>query len=303
MVDMSKLRAMREQLAASNKDFGDREHVLWWRPEAGTNRIRILPPWTDEGFHAGAFWREVAQHWQVSPELKGPVVCPRNTPGVEDDDCPICDLVDQLRGMKNDPGALELANNLRAKKNYLLNVLNLDDPEYTARDVANFKKERPDAEVPFAAGDPKIQVYAAGITVFQQILAIIDENDKNITDLKEGHDIKIEKTGKGFNTKYTLTIILKSSPVENVDENTELTDLSKVGMMLTAQEAMQRLTENTEASQYATDRALPSGDSAGGLPEGVSRGVKKADDDDLPESYTGGGGGDLEDELAAALRG
>ena len=107
---------------------GGRASARFWRPENGDNHIRVMPQWKDD--LDGQFWREVHQHWNVSEDQKGPVLCPKETPDLEGD-CPICDLVQALRReAKSNPQAKQLANELRAKKTFFLNVVVDKDPVY-----------------------------------------------------------------------------------------------------------------------------------------------------------------------------
>src|SRR5687768_3387414 len=103
-LDWAKLNKQKEELEARMARGGGAGSIKWWKPVNGVNRIRILPGWTDEGEYAGQFWREVAQHWGVSEDVKGPILCPRETPGLNGS-CPICAFVDELKNEKGDAQA------------------------------------------------------------------------------------------------------------------------------------------------------------------------------------------------------
>lgn len=290
-IDMAKILAAREALTQNNSFDGP--SIKFWKPKDGRNRIRIMPPWTDDGFHSGSFMREAAQHWQVSPDLKGPVLCRKNTPGEEERDCPICDLVAELKEHKDDPAALELAKELQAKKTWFMSIIDLDDPEYTARDVAEFKKDRPDADIQFVAGDAKVQVFAAGVTIVQRVLGLIVENGSDITDLNKGRNLILTKSGKGMLTKYEITPDFNETAISVSTE--ALPDLSKVGRGLSKEDAIKRLSEGKAADYVGLYRRLaaPAAQKAA-LPAGVPAWVQESSpsQDD-----------DLEAELKAALRG
>ena len=140
-LDWDKLNKQKDSLDEFLSKGGGGVGRSWWKPEHGDNRIRIMPGWTTEGDYAGQFWREVAQHWGLSDDHKGPVICPKKTP-LMDGECPVCDLVIALKSDKTNTDALEAAKYIRAKIAYFLNVVNLDDPEYTAKDVAEYKQSR-----------------------------------------------------------------------------------------------------------------------------------------------------------------
>lgn len=226
---------------------GNRSGYRFWSVKNGRNVIRILPPWTDEGFHQGVFWREVAQHWGVTDNFRGPILCPKKTPGEggEQGECPICDFVDDLRLRKNDAAAQQLARDLRAKSSYLLNILDVEDPVYTAADVNDWRRRRPEDEVPFAEGDPKVQVYSASITIFNDILSNIQENSLDITDLDNGHDIIVTRhynAADKLKTRYDVVPKVKSSKAD-VPPDLLLPALDQVGIKLEFEKLQQLLSE------------------------------------------------------------
>jgi gp32 DNA binding protein like len=214
-----------EQLARG----GSRTSARFWKPENGDNKVRIMPQWRND--LGGQFWREVAQHWNVTEDQKGPVLCPKETEGM-DGECPICELVQALRADKTNVEAQRLAKELKAKKTYLLNVVVKKDPIYTAKDVAEYTQSRPDAECPFSVGDPKIQVYACPLTIFDQILGIINNSGSDITDLTVGRGISIKKIPNKdrLKTRYEVYPDLEKSDAGL--NNPTLPALDQVGFQL-----------------------------------------------------------------------
>ena len=252
IVDQQK-KQTEQQLARG----GGRTSVSFWRPEAGENHIRIMPEWEND--LGGQFWREVAQHWNVSEDQKGPILCPKQTPDL-DGDCPICDLVSTLMQDKSNTEAVQFAKEIRAKRTYLLNVIVKKDPVYTAEDVASFKSTKPDESAPFEVGDPKIQIYACPITVFDHLLGIITSSRVDITDLKTGRDVIIKKipNKNRIKTRYEVYPSLK-------EEDTNLKDpaipnLSNVGFVLEYDKMVALLGEGKAADLglgYGSAPALP----------------------------------------------
>lgn len=277
-IDWNKVNDKAQQLEEKlNRKSGG--GAKFWRPRDGENKLRILTGWADEGDFVGQFWREVAQHWNVSESQAGPVLCPKETPHLEGD-CPICDFVEALKGQKSDLSAQQLVKDLRAKTAYLLNIVDLKDPVYTAADVAEYKKNRPDNDVPFEVGDSKVQVFAAPSTVFNQILNICKTNQMDITDPVQGHDVSLTKLGKGLTTKYTLSIMIKPSAAP---ANATPVVLSEIGRVLSEDKLLDLLTEGAGGSYTAL------------LGSGTSRGVAgPAIEDALPN--------DDGEDLAASLR-
>jgi len=225
---MEKVLKQKEKVE-SNLQRGGGTTAKFWKPADGKNEIRIMPPWSADKPYAGQFWREVAQHWNISEEQRSPVLCPKNTPDL-DGDCPICEYVEELRAHKDNVSAQEIAKNLRAKFAYFINVVDLSDPHYTASDVSAFKKSRPDADVPFEVGSPKVQVYACPQTIIDQIFSVITSNQVDITDRNRGNDIFIDKKPHKDRrkTQYTVSARLKSTE-SPITEDVELPALDKVG--------------------------------------------------------------------------
>lgn len=237
---------------------GSSTRAKFWKPESGENVIRVMPKWDPE--LKGRFWREVAQHWNVSDDQKGPILCPRETPDMNGE-CPICDLVQALRADKSNVEAKKLADDIRAKKTYLLNVVNMKDAVYTAADVAEFKQARPEDECPFDVGDPKVQVYACPTTVFESILGIMSTSGTNVTDYKSGRDIRIKKTPNKADRRKTRYEVYPSLDARDTGygETMELPNLSQVGFTLDT-DGMYKLLSEGRAATFL--KALPGESSA-----------------------------------------
>lgn len=248
-IDYEKLKKAKQELEARMNRGGGGTSMKFWKPANGKNVIRILPPWTDEGVFANQFYREVHQHWNVAGEDTGPTLCPKKTPELTSDkECPICDLLEQLKAQKSNVEAQELVKELRAKLAYFLSIVDINDPVYSAKDIAEWKKERPDSECPFEAGDVKIQCYASTSTTFDQILNIVIANDMDITDLSEGNNVVIMKAGKGLQTKYTVTPEIKKTKTPGVTATTKLPDLSKVGKVPSFEDMLKALGDGPATS-------------------------------------------------------
>jgi hypothetical protein len=242
-IDMDKLRGHQEKIA----DKKPGQSAKFWKADSATNDLRVMPPWTEVEQYRGMIAREVFQHWGVSEEQKGPVLCVDKTEDLEGN-CPICQFVKELYEDKTNVEAQELAKRIKAKAAYFMNIVDLSDSTYTAKDVAEFKKNRPDAtDLPFSAGDPKIQVYAAPKTVYDAILSIILKNNMDITDLENGYDIVLTKSGKGLNTKYSVTPKLKPS-ASDVTADRALPALDKVGFVMKEGDMLKLLAEGVGAT-------------------------------------------------------
>jgi len=116
------------------------------------------------------------------------------------------------------------------------------DTVYTAQDVAEYKSNRPDSDVPFKAGDIKVQVYACPRTAMDQIFNTVMNNNLDITDLQKGHNMAINKSGKGILTKYTVSPMIASTPCD-LEDISKLIQLDKVGYTMSYDEMLDLLTD------------------------------------------------------------
>jgi len=210
-VDLNKQKQKKED---ENRKAAERaarltvRNVKRWKPNVGDSRVRIMPPWTSDGYNADNWANEVYLHWGV-PGVEYPILCVTQTPGKEGS-CAICDLVDNLRASQ-DPADNEMAKDLRAKSSYDANIVNLKDPVYKQDEVDAWEEENQGQECPFTAGQTKIQVWTFGTTIYKQLLDIFADGT-DITDIESGFDVIITREGKTRETtKYRLRIDTKPS--------------------------------------------------------------------------------------------
>lgn len=203
---------------AARQSYGTR---LYWKPKVGQNKIRVMPPWTDQGPNSYQFWREVHVHWGIGPDEDNVkhISCPWNTPPKKITECPVCDEYNRLKG-SSDPEEKEAARELRPKPRAFSNIINLNDPTWTNDDVTELKANN--VENPPTVGDPKIQLFSYGPKILKELLDIFQDAD--ITDLKEGYDINITREGTGLQTEYRVRADLKPSKAPFKGEP-KLTDL------------------------------------------------------------------------------
>lgn len=248
----------------------------FWRPQNGENRIRIMPSWlnptNDPDFQAsaemsefdGQFWREIAQHWNLTEDQKGPVLCAKKTPGLSDD-CPVCELVEELKKDKSNLEAQNAVKQIKAKVAFLYNVVDMKEPEYTAEDAADWVKSRPDSECPFAVGDVKVQVYAVPLTVHDAILGLINSNRSDITRLDKGRCVKLTKY-PNKDPKLTRYQVMPEFEETSFDlGSTELPQLHQMGFTMEYEELLDLL-QTGVGGNFA--HALPEGAIAKALPVG-----------------------------------
>lgn len=181
--------SIQDLIAGKQKDMAakkSRQNTL--KPQPGTHTYRVLPSW--RGGDEKQFWHDFAMHFIKTPDSAGKpaavYVCSDKTFGKP---CEICEAAKKLMAVStNDDQTKQLKEALSAQR-YLLNVLHLTGTE-------------PD----------KVQIMEVGQGVFEAICGLIGEYG-DITDLNEGTDLKITRTGSGLDTKYTVMPAAKSKPV------------------------------------------------------------------------------------------
>lgn len=143
--------------------------VFIWFPKKGRNRIRIMPPspGTDDIFIEGA------THFTGKAEDAG--LC-NNAFDFIEDECSHCLTHEAIQD--EDP---ETAARLKARGKWFVNIIDLDNPE---------------------AG---VRLGSLPVSVGRDILSfMLDPAWGDLTDLKTGRDITIDREGSGLNTEYTV---------------------------------------------------------------------------------------------------
>lgn len=173
---------IKQKKAALNS--GKRQKTI--KPKDGRNRYRILPGWRPAG--DPTFYHDFGQHFikDESGELKAVYICTDKTFGKP---CGVCSTIETAIRSSSDDVMVKLMKEAKAAGRILLNVLELDG-------------DTPD--------EPQILELAP--TAFNEILNIFTEWG-DITDLDEGKDVIVERSGKGIGTRYSVQIAAKSKPV------------------------------------------------------------------------------------------
>ena len=219
-LDLAKIKkkALDIALAATQKG-GKKSRVRYMKMAGGSNRIRIMPPFTDTGPSAGLFYREVHTHWGVggdgtkdNPGMR--FACPKKTPGSPSTECPICDEASNLFKTR-DPVDFQKAKDLRAREGYLSNVVDMDDPVFTKDDVTEFKNNNAGAEVPFKVGNTKVKVWNYGPTMSKDLIDYISNWSIDITDFNDGRELVVGRVGTGKeDTRYSASFAPMSTKFE-----------------------------------------------------------------------------------------
>ncbi len=182
-------QSIQDLIAGKQKDMAakkSRQNTL--KPQPGTHTYRVLPSW--RGGDEKQFWHDFAMHFVKTPDSAGKpaavYVCTEKTFGKP---CEVCDAAKKLMAVSTSDDQTKMLKEALSAQRYLLNVLHLTGTE-----------------------PEKVQIMEVGQGVFEAICGLIGEYG-DITDLNEGTDLKITRTGSGLDTKYTVMPAAKSKPV------------------------------------------------------------------------------------------
>jgi len=179
---------MAQKKAQIAEQSGRRQQTV--KPAAGASRWRILPSWRGEGED---FFHDFGQHFVKDAQGKTAAVyvCAEKT---FQRPCPVCEAIREGIGEAKDDATKKLLGDAKASGRILLNAL----------DVAK------------SLTDPVILELSP--TTFDKLIDIYQQNpdeendDFNIvTDLNDGVDIIITRSGTGLNTEYSVQPALKGS--------------------------------------------------------------------------------------------
>jgi hypothetical protein len=176
------LAAEKARQDKTQSEFGANADMLYLLE--GATMVRVLPPFSDEG----VFFKRVYKHRVKVGDDVFSGLCPEK---METGDCPICARGEELFDTK-DEEAIKIAKDLRARANYLYNVVVYSGP-------ANRKGDMPE--------NGKVYVMESGVMVHRQILELDQDEGSgwaDITSPQQGVNLIIKRTGKGLDTKYSV---------------------------------------------------------------------------------------------------
>lgn len=189
MTTPSLMDLIKSKKAALNS--GKRQKTI--KPKDGRNRYRVLPGWKmvlEKGALSGdpTFYHDFGQHFikDEAGEMKAVYICTDKTFGRP---CNVCNTIEAGIRSTTDDALIKVMKEAKAAGRILLNVLELDGD---------------------SPNDPQILEIAP--TAFAEVLNIFAEWG-DISDLADGKDIIIERSGKGIGTRYSVQVASKSKPV------------------------------------------------------------------------------------------
>ena len=172
------------------------EGEKWWKPKIGKNIIRILPSNLDDGnvaYHA-------IQHYGFKVDGQNrafPCLSAFGKP------CPVCRLI-ALNDTDMDPDIKEACNNLSPRHSYIMNIIDRTKPDSGPR------------------------LYSAPKSVMKEIYYLFNDDDYgDITSEADGRDLKIDRSGEGLQTRYSVRISPKTSAIDYENWQAECFDMQK----------------------------------------------------------------------------
>ena len=164
-----RLASLREKM--SKQDLGG-GGAGYFSPKVGRSIVRIMPEVGDMDF----FFQPVGRHY--FPDGTN-VYCPSFTTENERD-CPVCEIVKELH-TAGDKASKKLASSLGVRRSWWMNVIDRSNPGVGPL------------------------IFTPGVTIFNSIISLINDPDYgDITEIKEGTDITIEREGQGLDTSLSL---------------------------------------------------------------------------------------------------
>lgn len=160
------------------------------KPKVGKTRVRILPSW--RGKNDEPFWHDFGQHYikDSNDKVVAVYVCVEKTYGKS---CSICEMIREGIDVAKTDEQKGLLASARANGRVLVNALMLET-------------------------DPSTPVILELTpTTYDKVIDIIlqgtdeDPNFNNVTDVDNGIDLIITRSGTGINTEYSVQPALKGS--------------------------------------------------------------------------------------------
>lgn len=183
------LAKIREHFRSSNKS--DNRWLKIKAPSSGEETkttIRVLPPWGKSA--DGFFYYAAGFHYGfVIAGRNRAIPCIETKPG-NTKPCPVCQFVAKLKNLGEDNKDMKkLSERLRRVNKYFVNVVDRAEPE-------------------------SVKIYGASYKFIEQIIDECDEEGLDVTDLKNGNDITITRTGNSFKTtRYKFRIHRKVTKI------------------------------------------------------------------------------------------
>lgn len=174
------------KVVSESRNRMSRSNTKTLKPKEGANRYRFLAPtfaqapWVGPN---GKFWAELGVHW-IKTEKDGKPVCVVGSPDVCYQQPSMIDTaIDMAIGASYDEDTKKLFEEMKANKSVLFNVL----------DRSNM-----------SAGVQILEIKPTAATQFWDLLGQHEDEGVDMLDPATGIDVIITRSGKGFDTTYTV---------------------------------------------------------------------------------------------------
>lgn len=160
------------------------------RPKEGRNVYRFLAPteaqapWVGP---TGKFWAELGVHWIKAEKNGKPIAVVGSRDVCYQEPCPVGTAVDLALANAHDEQSKAIFEEWKVSKNILFNVID--------------RTTNPDND--------EVEIVELRPSAAQQVWDLMEQYDdagQDITDLANGVDIVITRSGKGMNTEYTVNV-------------------------------------------------------------------------------------------------
>lgn len=214
---MAKKKNLRERMLDKKEELKKKKNsgFILRQKEEGTIRFRVLPVGEDNDFV-----KEITYFW-LNNDL-GEIV----SPATIGEPCPAMEKYHELN-KSNDSDDKELAKKLVPRKKYVLPVI--------------MYKDQKGKEIDLEQSNRLLQVTGG---IYQEVIDLYLDEDEwgDMTDPKDGYDLKQTRTGKGKNdTTYTIQAC-KNTPIHSDFKKTKI-DLEEMvsGIVDTYDSALEKL--------------------------------------------------------------
>ena len=217
-------KSLLAKLAQAKKELVRNEKPV--KPQMGETKIVLLPGWNPE--HREVFWREFGGHY-IKQGNKVVAFYPCDEV-INNQPCPICQKLAEAASMTTDDATLHLIREARAGREFLMNAI-------------------------IIGGESKNPVILSlSRSAFEQMIDVIAAWSDAVFDEKQPMIIQINRSGTGFETRYTTTIINERYTLP-ADIMSKLIDLDKYVDQKT--DSMLQKSMNAIASFSGASAALP----------------------------------------------
>lgn len=184
------------KLAQTKKELVRNEKAV--KPQQGTTDIVLLPGWNPE--RREVFWREFGGHY-IKQGNKVVAFYPCDEV-INNKPCPICQKLAEAASMTTDDATLNMIKQARAGREFLVNAI-----------VVSSDNKNP-------------VVFSMSKTAFEQMIDVITAWSAAVFDETNPMIVRINRSGTGFDTRYTVTILNQRYPLPP-DTVSKITDLDK----------------------------------------------------------------------------